>query len=149
MGILCVIDYVLRQLNNQQLNALVVLSRQVMTQLNLRLNLVALRESTIQCQQADKALQQVISVQQAILDGANYSIISTTIDGIIQSVNSATGRWLGYSTTQLIGQTPALFHDGAEVVQYACELSQEMGTTIEPGFEVFVATRCGQADERK
>ena len=77
-------------------------------------------------------MQQRNSFQQAILDGANYSIISTTIDGIIQSVNSATGRWLGYTTTQLIGQTPTLFHDGAEVIQYACELSPEMGTTIEP-----------------
>ena len=45
-----------------------VLARQVMTQLNLRRNLVALRESTIQCQQADKALQQGNSFQQAILN---------------------------------------------------------------------------------
>ena len=57
MGTLCVIDYVPRQLSNQQLDALVVVARQVMTHLTLQRNLVALREFTIQCQQADKALQ--------------------------------------------------------------------------------------------
>ncbi len=150
LGTLCLIDYVPRQLNQEQQDALVVLSRQVMTQLSLRRNLLALRESTTKCQLADEALQQVVRFQQGILDGANYAIISTTRDGIIQTVNATTECWLGYAATELIGQTPALFHDGAEIEQYARQLSQEMGITIEPGFEVFVAkARCGQADERQ
>ncbi len=150
LGTICVIDHVPRQLNNEQQEALVVLARQVMTQLRLRRNLVDLEESTTQCQIADEALQQTIRFQQAILDGANYSIISTNRDGIIQTVNATTGRWLGYPTPKLIGQTPALFHDEAEVAHYARELFQEMGFTIEPGFEVFVAkARRGQVDERE
>jgi PAS domain S-box-containing protein len=150
LGTLCVIDYVPRQLSNEQQEALVVLSRQVMTQLNLRRNLVALQESTNQRRLADEALQQTVRFQQGILNGANYSIISTTTDGVIQTVNDTTERWLGYNNTQLIGQTPALFHDKAEVAQYARQLSQEMGTNIKAGFEVFVAkAQCGQADERE
>lgn len=150
LGTLCLIDYIPRHLSVEQQEALVVLSRQVMMQLTLRRNLVALRESTTRCQIADEAMQQMIGFQKAILDGANYSIISTTKDGIIQTVNATTGRWLGYTAQELIGQTPALFHDITEVKQYAWELSQEMGTTIEPGFEVFVAkAQSGQADERQ
>ncbi|WP_009634587.1 PAS domain S-box protein [Synechocystis sp. PCC 7509] len=150
LGTLCVIDYVPRQLSNEQQDALVVLSRQVMTQLRLRRNLVALQESTTQCQKADETLQKVVRFQQGILDGANYSIISTTKDGIIQTVNAATERWLGYTATELIGQTPGLIHDLEEVTQYAGELSQKMGRTIEAGFEVFVAkARYGQVDERE
>jgi PAS domain S-box-containing protein len=150
LGTLCVIDYVPRQLSSEQQDALVVLSRQVMTQLTLQRNLVALQESTTRCQLADEAMQQLIRFQKGILDGANYSIISTTRAGVIKTVNAATERWLGYTAQELIGQTPALFHDEVEVVQYARELSQEMGTNIEPGFEVFVVkARCGQADERE
>ncbi len=150
LGSLCVIDYIPRQLSQEQQEALVVLSHQVMTQFNLQRNLLALQESTNQCQLADAALQQVVRFQQGILDGANYSIISTNRDGTIKTVNAAAERWLGYTASELVGQTPALFHDPIEVAQYAQELSQEMGTTIKPGFEVFVAkAQGGQADERE
>lgn len=150
LGTLCLIDYIPRQLSKDQQNALVVLSRQVMTQLSLRRNVLALRESNTQRQLAYAAMQQMVKFQKAILDGANYSIISTTRNGIIKTVNAAAERWLGYTATELIGQTPALFHDATEIAQYARELSQEMGTLIEPGFEVFAAkARCGQADERE
>ena len=150
LGTLCVIDYVPRQLSGEQQNALVVLARQVMSQLTLRRNLVALQESTTQCQLADEAMQQLVRFQKAILDGANYSIISTTREGIIKTVNASTQHWLGYTAQELIGQTPTLFHDAAELVKYAGELSQEMGTNIEPGFVVLVTkARCGQVDERE
>ena len=150
LGTLCLIDYVPRQLSHEQQDALVVLSRQVMMQLSLRRNILALQESNNQCQLADAAMQRMVRFQKAILDGANYSIISTDRKGLIKTVNAAAERWLGYTATELIGKTPALFHDAIEVEQYARELSQELGTLIEPGFEVFAAkARSGQADERE
>lgn len=45
IGVLCVIDQVPRQLGSEQIGALQVLSRQVISQLELRHNLVALQES--------------------------------------------------------------------------------------------------------
>ena len=90
-------------------------------------------------------------MQQAIFDGANYSIISTEVDGTIRLFNNAASRILGYSADEVIGlQTPALFHDPEEVATRAVSLSQELGESIEPGFDVFVEkARRGIAEEQE
>lgn len=100
---------------------------------------------------AENRLQEITSFQQAILDGANYTIISTTLDGTIVAFNAGAERLLGYTAAEVIGKTtPAIIHDPKEVVQRAQELSQELGMTIEPGFEVFVAkARRGHIEERE
>ena len=89
--------------------------------------------------------------QQAILDGADYSIISTDTNGVIVSYNAAAERMLGYRADEVIGkQTPQIFHDKKEVIQRAAELSEELGRTVEPGFEAFVANaRRKRVDERE
>jgi PAS domain S-box-containing protein len=99
----------------------------------------------------ESALREMTIVQQAILDSANYSIISTTPEGIITTFNTAAERWLGYAAAEVVGQTtPAILHDPGEVKARAAELSQELGVPVEPGFEVFVAkARRGGPDERE
>ena len=91
------------------------------------------------------------SLQQAIFDGAHYTIISTTLDGTILSFNKAASRMLGYTQHELIGKlTPEIIHDPDEIRGRAKELSEELGVTIEPGFEVFIAkVRHGLAEERE
>jgi len=102
-------------------------------------------------QPAESTLQQTLMLQQAILDSANYTIISTTVDGTICTLNAAAERLLGYSAAEVIGKTtPIIIHDPEEVAQRAKELSQELGVTIEPGFEVFVAkARRGETEEHE
>ena len=58
---------------------------------------------------------------------------------------------LGYSAVEVAGKTsPGIFHDLNEVIARAQELSQELGITIEPGFEVFVAkAKRGEVEERE
>ena len=76
----------------------------------------------------------------AILDQAGHAIISTTPDGIITSFNQTAERMLGYTAKEMVGlQTPAIFHDPAEVSARAQEFTTELEVAIEPGFEVFVA----------
>jgi PAS domain S-box-containing protein len=101
--------------------------------------------------QAEITLQSVLTLQQAILDSANYSIISTDANGTICTFNAAAEQWLGYSAEEVIGKiTPAIIHDRDEVAQRASELSQELGHQIAPGFEVFVANaRLGRMEERE
>jgi diguanylate cyclase (GGDEF)-like protein/PAS domain S-box-containing protein len=88
--------------------------------------------------------------QQAVLDGAEYSIVSTDTEGTIVSFNRAAQKMLGYAPQEVIGKAgPALFHDRAEVERRAAQLSEELGEPVEPGFEVFVAkARRGQPEER-
>jgi len=100
---------------------------------------------------AEEELRATTMLQQAILNSANYSIISTTEDGTIVTFNPAAEAMLGYRAEDVVGKcTPAPFHDAQEVVRRAEELSEELGRRIEPGFEVFVAgARRDVPDERE
>ncbi len=99
----------------------------------------------------EQRLLETTAVQDAILSGANYSIISTDPEGTIRTFNRAAQRWLGYTEEEVVGKTsPAIIHDLQEIVQRAQILSQELGHNIEPGFEVFVAkARLGIPDENE
>lgn len=101
--------------------------------------------------QVEEALQVTNMLQQAILDGASYAIISTSLDGTIQTFNRAAEKLLGYTPAEVVGAaTPALFHDPGEVAARAEELSRELDRPVEAGFEVFTAlTKPGLPDERE
>ncbi|MEO5377190.1 MAG: EAL domain-containing protein [Magnetococcus sp. DMHC-6] len=113
---------------------------------NLNLN-----RQIIERERTDAQLRQVLTLQKAILNSANSTIIATDPEGIITSFNAAAEEKLGYSANELIGrQTPAIFHDPSEVCHRAERLSMDFGRTIQPGFEVFVAmARTGMADENE
>ncbi len=101
--------------------------------------------------EAEEALQATSMLQRAILDGASYAIISTSIDGIIRTFNPAAESMLGYSATELVGRcTPAIFHDAEEVAARAAELTHQLGRPVEMGFDTFVArATLGAPDERE
>lgn len=86
-----------------------------------------------------------------ILDSADFTIISTDVNGVIRSFNQAALKKLGYQPEEVIGiHTPQLIHDEAEVIERAKQLSAELGKQIEPGFEVFVIkARMGEVDENE
>jgi PAS domain S-box-containing protein len=101
--------------------------------------------------QAEAALRDMTIMQQAILDSANYTIISTTPEGVITTFNAAAQRLLGYTAEEVVGRlTPEVIHDPEEVAHRAQELTQELGFPVAPGFEVFVAkARRGEPDENE
>jgi PAS domain S-box-containing protein len=100
---------------------------------------------------AEVQLQSVTALHKAIIDSANFLIISTSPDGLIQSFNQGAERLLGYKAAEVVGRhTPALIHDPEEVIARAKELSVELDRVINPGFDTFVAwARLGVPDERE
>ena len=85
-------------------------------------------------------LRQITQLQRTMVDNAAYGIISTTPDGLVTSFNPAAERLLGYTAGEIVDrQTPIAWHDPEELRQRARTLSEELGETIPPGFEVFTA----------
>ncbi len=100
---------------------------------------------------AEAELNAVTAMRQAILDSANFTIIATDTEGVITVFNEGAQRMLGYAADEVVGKlTPAVLHVPDEVVARAKALSDELGKTIEPGFDVFVLkTRDGMPDENE
>jgi PAS domain S-box-containing protein len=96
-------------------------------------------------------IEELLGLQQAILDSANYSIIATTVDGVICAFNATAEKWLGYTAAEMVGkQTPECFHDIEEIQQRAIALTNELGYTVAAGFDVFVANaKLGKIEEQE
>lgn len=90
-------------------------------------------------------------LQGAILNSANYIIISTTPDGKIRTFNAAAEKLLGYHAEEVVDrQTVEIFHDSSEIGEYARTLSKQLGIPIVSGLEaLFARTRSGVVDERE
>ncbi|MFZ3081260.1 PAS domain S-box protein [Rhodoferax ferrireducens] len=102
-----------------------------------------LRDTTAR-KQAEEALLQAGALQSAIFNSANFSSIATDAKGVVQIFNVGAERMLGYTAAEVMNKvTPADISDSKEVIARAKELSLELGTQIEPGFEalVFKASR--------
>lgn len=101
--------------------------------------------------QAESELRAVTAMRKAILDSANFSIIATNPEGLITVFNEGAQRMLGYTADEVVGKlSPAVLHVPDEIAARAKALSDELGTTIEPGFEAFVVkTRDGMPDENE
>ncbi len=93
-------------------------------------------------------VEKLSEIQNIILDGTDYSIISVDTNSIIKTFNRGAEKMLGYQADELIGKlTPEIIHDQNEVIQRAKVLSEELGVEIEPTHEVFhIKARLGVAD---
>ena len=113
-------------------------------------HLLASREMTRR-QHMEASLYEASALNAAIIDSANFAIISTSVEGSVTTFNETAERWLGYAAADIIGKvTPALWHDPEEVVARATLLSKELGRVVSPGFEAFVAkARPGAGDEHE
>lgn len=95
--------------------------------------------------------QETDALQNAILNGANFSIISTDLNGIIRSFNATAQHWLDYTAAEVVGQaTATLMHDSDEIKRRAEDLSRMLGTHVTPDFEALVAkARHRNSEERE
>jgi signal transduction histidine kinase/sensor domain CHASE-containing protein len=91
------------------------------------------------------------TLQRAILDSTSHAVISTDLDGMIQTFNHAAEEMLGYTAEELVGvASPLLLHDTGEIADRAQTLSLELETPIAPGLDALVArARTGEVDRRE
>lgn len=82
IGTLCTIDQVPRQLTNQQIAALEALARQVVAQLELRLNLSKLKQTVIRQKRTEQALLSSIATNRALLNAIPDSMFRINRDGV-------------------------------------------------------------------
>jgi PAS domain S-box-containing protein len=87
-----------------------------------------------------RTLRDTLRLQQAILDGANYCIVSVNKQGIIQTINKAAEKAFGYSAGELVGKaTPLIFHDSSELQSYVRSLAPDISWTDSSAFEVLTS----------
>jgi PAS domain S-box-containing protein len=101
-------------------------------------------EPRVQKVRSRRTLLQAGALQSAIFNSANFSSIATDAKGVIQIFNVGAERMLGYAAADVVDMiTPADISDPLEVVARAKVLSEELNTSIAPGFEalVFKASR--------
>ena len=94
-------------------------------------------------------LWQVNQLQSAILNGTNYAIISTDLNGIIQTFNAGAETMLGYSMEEIIGKvTPEIFYDSEEMNEKITKASTILGRDLDLGFEsLMLMAMAGVIDE--
>lgn len=96
------------------------------------------------------ALAEAYRLQEAIISATELVIVSTNTKGLITSFNNAAESLLGYSGEEVIGKfTPVIFHDLDEIIARSQELTEELGISIEPGFEALTSkTRVKKVADR-
>ena len=104
LGTICTLDRVPRQLESKQIEALQVLSRQVVTQLELRLNLFKLVQTNEVLRQSEERFRLLV---EGVKD---YGIFMLAPDGRIVSWNNGAQKLKGYSTEEIVGQHFSCFY---------------------------------------
>src|SRR6478736_2014737 len=96
-------------------------------------------------------LAETYLLQDAILNATDLSVISFGIDGTINSFNPGAEELLGYSKEDLIEkENITLIHDWSELVSHQKEIENELGISIDAGFESLVVnTRIKRIAERR
>jgi len=83
--------------------------------------------------ETEQKLQELLTLQRAIVDCANVAIVSTGPDRLVRNFNAAAERLLGYSADEVIGRVdPDFWHDPAELPRIADEIERKTGQAVEP-----------------
>jgi len=135
IGMLAIVDTVPRSLTPDEWSTLARLARCVMRQFETRAG--------------DRRTVMEAAFQRAIFDSAGLAIVVTDSNGIIDRLNPAAERLLGWTDAEVAHRfTPLQFHDPEELRQRADELSKRLGRPLSPGAEYFRTLLAGGAADK-
>ena len=79
------------------------------------------------------------SLQAAVFASAHVAAIMTNTEGVIQTFNVGAERALGFSSSEVRDTvTPAAFAEPNELAARARQLSEQLETRVEPGFDALI-----------
>ena len=98
---------------------------------------------------AEAKLKETLLLQNAVFASADYGIVTTNPEGIIQTYNPAAERLLGYAAVEVIGkETPMLWRDAQELAARDGNMSANPNELATPTFETIAKTvRANHVDE--
>lgn len=86
---------------------------------------------------AQKTLNEASQVQKAILQASAFALIATDVTGKITLFNAAAEKLLGYTSEEILGRDPGVFHRPEEMLKMADHLKMRFGETVPLGFDIF------------
>jgi PAS domain S-box-containing protein len=95
------------------------------------INFIVVESDITEKVQRSQKIINLMKTQQAIFDGASYSIIFSDVEGTIKMVNKACLSLLEYKEEEIVDlTTQLLFHDKSEVKKHQLMLESTYGTSI-------------------
>lgn len=103
------------------------------------INYIAIESDVTEKKRKDLNIANLMASQNAIFNGVGYAVIFTDANGTIKRINKAGLDLIEYTADEVINKmTPAVFHEPAEILKRAEDLTLELGKKVMPGFDVFV-----------
>lgn len=109
-----------------------------------------LKQEITERETAERLRREIEARLQLVLDSATgVSVVSADTEGLINFFSRGSERILGYSAAEMVGkQSPAIFHDPAELGRRSDELTRQLGHEVS-GFEIFVSIPRMKGSERR
>lgn len=130
LGTLCVMDREARRLKPEQLDSLRILSRQVMTQLELRRHLVDLARSIEEHKETEDRLRNSEAFYQTLVDTLPQNILRKDIQGRFTFANKKFCHSVGKPLNDILGKTDFDFFPREMALKYQRDDARVM-TTLE------------------
>jgi two-component system sensor histidine kinase/response regulator len=96
-------------------------------------------------------IERVSALQRSILRNANYTIITTDLNGMITSFNPAAEAMLQYKEAEVLGRYgPDIIHDPVEMAEYSQQQTSQLGHQVGADITVWAEkTKQGQTDDKE